>query len=99
MEENKTTQKVNEKKAVPKGSAEAGKKKNTILDRLPDVEIGQTVYLKSSQNKTVQAEKIISITIRETNIGIGLQSGREINASELGRYIFLTESAANKNTK
>lgn len=66
--------------------------KTTLADRIPKgLDVGRTVYVRFAKGADVQAERVKAITIRESNVGIVLQSGREINASEVGELVFLKE--------
>lgn len=66
--------------------------KAALTERLPKgIDICQVVYVRLDKSAQPYADRVKAITIRETNVGIVLQSGREINAAEIGKMIFLKE--------
>ncbi len=66
--------------------------RTSLANRIPKgLDIGMVVYVRFAKGADVQAERVKAITIRETNVGIMLQSGREINAAEIGHIVFLDE--------
>lgn len=84
------------KSAATNKAASKRQAESPLSGRLPkDIDIGQTLYVKLSPGAEASADKVKAVIIRETTVGILLNSNREVSADDIGQIIFLNEKEIN----